>query len=157
MLFLSISFMGDTVRKLLIIFLVLLIPVSCSKEQPPERTPLTFPMTAEAHLQYDAGNARVVIDYESEDCYTVRYLEPKIMTGITYGVDPSGMYMSFGESRIPVTDGEACFASIAIGRLLCPHKEDTVEITYEGGYPVSASGRVDGRNYTLSEIKIQGR
>ena len=112
-------------------------------------------MEAEAHLQCDGGNARVVITYASEGQYTVRYTEPQVMTGITYGVDDKGEYMSFGESRIPVTRGDACFASLAVGRLLCPRKEDTVTVEYEKGLPIRAEGTVDGFKLTLSEIKIE--
>ena len=151
--------MGDNMKRLIIIFLTILLLTSCAPDtpEPAEPAPFTFPMTVEAHLQCDAGNARVVIDYESEECYTVRYTEPAIMTGITYGVDGDGAYMSFGESRVPVTRGEACFASLAIGRLLCPRKEDTAHVEYENGLPVRAEGTVDGFKIALSEIIIQGR
>ena len=144
-------------KKLIILLLTLVTGLcSCGRaEAPTHPIQLTFPMEAEAHLQCDGGNARVVITYASEGQYTVRYTEPQVMTGITYGVDDKGEYMSFGESRIPVTRGDACFASLAVGRLLCPRKEDTVTVEYEKGLPIRAEGTVDGFKLTLSEIKIE--
>lgn len=152
--------MGDTVKKLLILFLIPLLFLSCGKAEVPkasEPIPFTFPMRAEAHLSCEAGNARVIIDYESAERYTVCYTEPAVMTGITYGIDDEGAYMAFGESRIPVTRGDACFASLAVGRLLCPKSKDTVNIEYENGLPCRAEGTVDGFKATLTEIIIQGR
>ncbi len=151
--------MGDTVKKLIILLLIPFLFLSCEKKEIPkasEPIPFTFPMKAEAHLSCDAGNARVVIEYESPECYALYYTEPAVMTGITYGIDGEGAYMAFGESRIPVTRGDACFASLAIGRLLCPHGEDTVNIDYENGLPIRAEGTVDGFKATLTEIVIQG-
>ena len=152
--------MGDTMKKLIIIFLALLIPLSCGKreELPTENERgLSFPMTVTAHLQSEAGNAKVIIDYESAEYYTIRYTEPEIMQGITYGVDSEGAYMSFGESRIPVTTGDYCFGSLAVGRLLCPKEGDSVNIESENGVPVRATGEIDGFSATLSEINIQGQ
>jgi len=151
--------MGDTMKKLIIIFMTLLLLVSCAKSEAPKKEtepkPFTFPMTVEAHLSCDAGNARVVIEYESAERYTLRYTEPAVMTGITYGIDGEGTYMTFGQSRIPVSDGEACFASLAVGRLLCPRAEDTVNTEFENGLPVRAEGTIDGFKATLAEIKIE--
>ena len=150
--------MGDTMRRLILLFLVLTFVSSCGRESSPAvPEPFAFPMRVEAHLSCEAGNARVVIEYESEEHYTVRYTEPKVMTGIVYGIDADGAYMTFKESRIPVTEGEACFSSLAIGRLICPRGEDTVQIEYEDGLPVRAEGTVDGFKAALTEIIIQGR
>lgn len=145
-------------KKLMILFLMPFLLTSCRGEPslvPPE--PFTFPMRVEAHLSCDAGNARVIIEYESPECYTLHYTEPAVMTGITYGIDGDGAYMSFGQSRIPVSRGDACFASLAVGRLLCPRGEDTVNTEYENGLPIRAEGTVDGFKATLTEIIIQGR
>ncbi len=152
----SIISMGDIMKKIMLLFIALFIFSSCSQKAAPPEPYLCYPMSVEAHLECDAGNARVIIDYEDEEHYTVRYTEPQVMTGITYGIDEDGAYMSFGESRIAVTDGEACFASLAIGRLLCPRKEDTVSVTFgEDGVPTRAEGTVDGFKAAITEIKIE--
>ena len=147
-------------KRLIIIFLALLLPLSCGKREDDSSEAgrkLTFPMTVTAHLQCEAGNGRVIIEYESAECYTVRYTEPAIMQGITYGTDAEGAYMAFGESRVPVTTGDHCFGSLAIGRLLCPEGEDAVSIEYSDGIPTRAEGTVEGMRVTLTEINIQGR
>lgn len=180
MLIFPIISMGDIMKKLLLLFSALFLLCSCAPETPAPEPYLRCPMTVEAHLQNDAGNARVIIDYKDTEHYTVRYTEPEVMTGITYEYEDGKAYMSFGESRIPVTTGEACFASLAIGRFICP--EEGTEITegkdalgeeqvtvkkcigddgtvniYIGndGLPLKAEGKIGGFSATLSEIKIE--
>lgn len=171
--------MGDIMKKLLLLFSTLFLLSSCAPEAPEPEPYLRCPMTVEAYLSCEAGNARVVISYTDTEHYTVRYTEPEVMTGILYEYDGGSAYMSFGESRIPVTDGEACFASLAIGRFTCPGEEtETTESTdtlgeervtvkkcvyddgtvniYIGndGLPLKAEGKIDGFSATLSEINI---
>lgn len=179
MLIFPIISMGDIMKKLLLLFLSLFLLSSCAPEAPEPQPYLRCPMTVEAHLQCDAGNARVIIDYKDAEHYTVRYTEPQVMTGMTYEYEDGKAYMSFGESRIPVTDGEACFASLAIGRFLCPEEgaeitegkdalgeeqvtvrkcvgEDGTVDVYIGndGMPIRAEGKIGGFCATLTEINI---
>ncbi len=166
-------------KKIVMLLLWAVLPLcACSSPSESDTAPLAYvrmPMTVEAAIESDGGEGRVVIDYTDATHYTVRYTEPEVMQGVVYERDGGDAYLCFGDSRILVTDGEACLGSLAAARLLipdgaalCSEQKDgrgrickfeqqtgNGRITLDGaGMPVRVEGEADGFRATLTDLTV---
>lgn len=160
---------------------MLILLCSCSDGE--EKDILQYqrmPMTVYTALSCDAGDAAVTIRFTDSENYSVTYSEPAVMRGISYELQKGSAYLCFGQTRVPVTEGEACLGSLAMARfflldysMLHSESQDvldgqnvtvqnyvgdsmsaTVWLT-EDGLPVKITGEADGFSAALTGIEIK--
>lgn len=111
-------------KRFAILLLLVVLLCSCAPSSDgPSDDPFSFvhfPMTVEAAVDCEAGQGRVSVSFTDAQHYTVCFSEPEIMRGVTYEADGEKAYLTFGQSRVPVTDGQACIAALALARLFIP-------------------------------------
>lgn len=135
-----------------------------------------YPMTVNAKVSGEAGEAKISIRIASEDDVCVSYTEPKILMGVSYTKENDRTYMSFGGSQIDIENGELCLGSLSVARFFCldpaglssPTREEdglwrteynsdgvTCVVKYGDGGPVEINGTANGFSATVSEIEIK--
>lgn len=165
-------------RIVFILFAVLVILSSCGDEQSVNLCDYQkYPMTVNAKVSGEAGEARISIHIASEDDICVSYTEPKILMGVSYTKENGRTYMSFGDSQIDIENGELCLGSLSVARFFCldpagftspPVREDdgiwrieynsdgvTCVVKYGDNRPVEIDGTANGFSATVSEIEIK--
>lgn len=108
--------MGDNVKKLIftILFLVTVL-CSCAKTATANLEGYQkYPMDITAEVSGDEGEAKVAIHIDSPDNVSISYTEPKILSGVCYTRDGKATYMTFGDTKVEITDGKICLGSLAV-------------------------------------------
>ncbi|MCI8332416.1 MAG: hypothetical protein HFE78_06290 [Clostridiales bacterium] len=138
-----------------------------------------MPMTIEAALSNENGEARITICMTDSENVAVTYAEPSAMTGVSYELQQNEPYLCFGETRIPITEGEACLGSLALARFFlldytmltssAPDQFEGSSVTKqlyeskqvravvlldENGLPIQITGEANGFEAVLSDIQI---
>ncbi|MCI8590235.1 MAG: hypothetical protein HFE77_05940 [Clostridiales bacterium] len=159
--------------------LLLLAGCSSSAEKQDILAYQRTPMTIEAALSNDNGEARITICITDSENYAVTYAEPSAMKGVSYELQQNEPYLCFGDTRIPITEGEACLGSLALARFFLldytmltsaapDHFEDksvtkqlyenkqlrAVVLLDENGLPIQITGETNGFEAVLSDIQI---
>lgn len=73
-----------------------------------------YPMDIDATVSSDAGEAKVEIHIDSPDNVSICYTEPKILCGVSYIRNGEKTYMTFGDTKVEITDGAICLGSLSI-------------------------------------------
>ena len=127
--------------KRLFAILIAFFLCSCSMEDTPDEV-LPYqrlPMTAEADFSCEAGDGRVRITLESADNYTVEYLSPEIMRGVSSESAGGRSYICFPGSRIETGESDTVRGSLASAGLFMLDPSSCSEPVYKDGmYDVSA-------------------
>ena len=165
-------------RFILILFSALVMLSSCGKTQNVSFCDYQkYPMTVDAKVTGEAGEAKVTMHIVSENDICVSYTEPKILQGVSYTKENDRTYMSFGDSQIDIESGEVCLGSLSIAKFFCldptrfsssPARESdgmwkieysgddvTCVVKYGENGPVEISGTADGFSATVNEIEIK--
>ncbi len=165
-------------RIIFILLSALVILSSCGEAQNVDLCDYQkYPMTVNAKVSADAGEAKISIHIASEDDICVSYTEPKILMGVSYAKEKDRTYMSFGGSQIDIENGELCLGSLSVARFFCldpagfsssPAREEdglwrieynsddvTCVVKYGDGGPVEINGTANGFSATVSEIEIK--
>jgi len=159
--------------------LFLLSACSSSAEKNDILTYQRTPITIQATLSNENGEARITICITDSENYAVTYAEPSSMKGVSYELQQNKPYLCFGETRIPITEGEACLGSLALARFFlldytmltssAPDQFENSSVTKqlyeskelravvlinEDGLPVQITGESNGFEAILSDIQI---
>lgn len=167
-------------KRMIILCLCLVLFSSCGRRDASE--PLSYvrmPMTVSAHLVTGEAEGSVLITFTDATHYTVEYTDPPVMRGVVYEQAGERSYLTFGQSRVEISEGDVCLAALAAAKVLVPdvaslsadvpdiadgqsvrvnkYQTDTLTAVHylsEGGALIKAEGDCGGYSAVFTQISL---
>lgn len=130
-------------KRMFILCLCLILLPACGRESTTE--PLSYvrmPMRVSARLVTGEAEGSVLITFTDATHYTVEYTEPPVMGGVVYERAGERSYLTFGESRVEISEGDVCLAALAAAKVLVPDV---------GALTADVPDTVDGQSVRLNK------